>query len=101
MSIHYNCYDIETSGMKTFKLDFKSLINCLPTDRNCIVNTNVKSHCFDDGKEFIINVIKGKLTNKEIFTEINEYLKKNNARSFFFEGLASRGNNKYELMWSS
>jgi len=101
MSIQYFCYDVETSGMKSFDLDFKTLMQCLPTDRNCSVHTNVKRHCWDDAKDFIIQVNKGKVSDKKIFEEINDYLRKNNARSFFFEGIVSRGNGKYELMWSS
>jgi hypothetical protein len=102
MSINYNCFDFETADMKTITLDFFNLIQCLPVDRKCRVNTNIKTHCFDENdKEFIINVNKGKISNNEIFTEINEYLRKNNARSFFFEAIVSRGNGNYELMWSS
>jgi len=101
MSIQYFCYDIETSGMKSISLDFKTLMQCLPTDRNCSVQTNIKRHCWDDTKDFTIQVNKGRITNNEIFTEINNYLKKNNARSFYFEGIVSRGNGKYELMWGS
>jgi len=101
MSINYYCYDIETNGMKVFSLDFNNLISCLPSDRKCRIKTNIKTHCWDDSNEFIISVNKGKINDCSILKEINEYLQKNNARSFFFEGLISRGNNNYELIWGS
>lgn len=85
--------------MKQYSIDLLSILRYLPKD-NIVLNTNVKRHCSDD-KEFVINIKNGKIINIEVIGQINKYISENSARSFFYEGLVSRGNKKYELMWGS
>lgn len=96
-TINYNCFNGEV--MKNESFDLKSILKFLPAGKKTIY-TNIRTHCWDDD-EFIIKVVGRKIINLEIINEINKYLVQNNSRSFFYEGLVSRGQNKYELMWSS
>lgn len=99
--IAYNCFNgIE---MSKYNLDLNTIIPFLPRNKTCHINTNIKRHCdyYTKEKEFVIDVKNGKITNTQVLREIEKYLQKNNARSFFYEGLVSNGNNKYSLMWSS
>jgi hypothetical protein len=88
--------------MEQNTIDINDLIRYLPKDKVLYINTNIKYHCdINSYDEFIIEVKNGKIMNKNIFKDINEYLKDNNCRSYFFEGLVSLGNNKYSLCWGS
>jgi hypothetical protein len=95
--IHYNCFNGEF--IQKDSLDLKSILKYLPVGKQTIF-TNIRTHCWDDD-EFIIEVVDRKIINTEIIEEINKYLVQNNSRSFFYEGLVSRGYNSYELRWSS
>jgi len=99
MSIIYNCYDVASSGMTEYRLNFNNILRYLPKTK-CKVNTNIKAHCGDDN-EFVINVENGKVTNPLIFEKINKYIQNNNTRSYFYEGLVSAGNGNYALYWGS
>jgi len=96
-TIHFNCFNGEL--MQKNSLDLKSILKYLPEGRQNIF-TNIRTHCWDDD-EFIIEVVNRKIINPEIIEEINKYLVQNNSRSFFYEGLVSRGYNSYELRWGS
>lgn len=96
-SIRYYCFNGEL--MQEFSLELESLLKYLPDGRKTII-TNIRKHCWEDG-EFIIEVVNKEIVNPSIIDEINKYLVQNNSRSFFYEGLVSRGNNKYELIWGS
>lgn len=102
MSIVYNFFDFASCSMEQNTIYVKDLIMYLPKDKVLHINTNIKYHCdincYDD---FVIKVKNGKIINKNIFNDINKYLKDNNCRSYFFEGLVSLGNNNYSLYWSS
>ncbi len=104
-TINYKCFD--GVQMAESHLNLNDIIRHLPRksdkgrDISCFIHTCVKAHCFDDEKDFVIEVKGGKIKNPEIISEINNYLLKNNARSFFYEGLRSAGNGKYYLMWGS
>ena len=81
-----------------------SFLTCLTSvkGRNevCIINTNIKTHNFDNN-EFLIIVKGGKIKNLQVIAKINKYLKNNSARSYFYEGLVSSGNGNYYLNWGS
>jgi len=86
--------------MQEFSLELESILMYLPDGKQTIF-TNIKTHCWDNNDEFIIEVVDKKIVNPSIIEEINKYLVQNNSRSFFYEGLVSRGYNKYELVWGS
>ena len=52
-------------------------------------------------KNELIEVINNKIINPLVIDEINKYIVQNNSRSFFYNGLVSRGHNIYELIWCS
>jgi len=85
--------------MQKYSMDLKSIFKYLPEGRQSII-TNIKNHCYDDD-EFIIEVINNKIINPLVIDEINKYIVQNNSRSFFYNGLVSRGHNIYELIWCS
>lgn len=96
-SINYNFFN--GKSMEKNSIDLNSILLYLPEGKKTIV-TNIKTHCFESD-EFIIEVIDRHIVNPSIIDEINKYLFHNNSRSFFFEGLISRGNNIYQLIWGS
>jgi hypothetical protein len=88
--------------MEQSNINVNDLIEYLPKDNTIYINTNIKYHCdIESCNDFIIEVKNGEISNPEIFEQINKYLKDNNSRSYFFEGIVSLGNNKYELYWGS
>jgi len=101
MSIVYNYFDFSTFGMSKASLDLDQFITYLPKNQKCKIYTNIKRHCGDEGREFVINVDRGEITNPYAIEKINEYLEKNNSRSYFFEGLVSQANGFYYLRWGS
>lgn len=101
MSIVYNYFDFASAGMVNSSLDLDHFVTYLPSNQKCKIYTNIKRHCGDNDREFIINVDDGKITNPYSIEKINDYLEKNNSRSYFFEGLVSRGNGSYYLRWGS
>jgi hypothetical protein len=101
MSIVYNYFDFSSCGMSKAHINMNDLLRYLPKDQKCKIVTNIKYHCGDSSNEFIINVINGKITNEGIIDKINNYLEKNNSRSYFFEGLVAQKNGFYSLYWGS
>ena len=97
-TIRYYCFNGKL--MQEFSLELESILKYLPDGKKTII-TNIRKHCFEDDYEFIIEVVDKEIVNPSIIEEINKYLVQNNSRSFFYEGLVSRGNNKYELVWGS
>lgn len=97
--IFYKFHNGET--MQQAKLNISDMIRYLPRDVTNHINTNIKAHCFDEGKEFVIEVVRGKIVNPQVIPAINEYIKQNDARSFFFEGLVAVKQGKYYLRWGS
>ena len=95
--INYNCFNGEF--MQKDSLDLKSILKYLPDGKQTIF-TNIRTHCWDND-EFIIEINNREIVNPQIIDEINKYLVQNNSRSFFYEGLISRGKNTYELRWGS
>ena len=93
--------------MKEASLDMTNIILYLPRKsvkgrkEVCIINTNIKTHNFDNNNEFLIIVEGGKIKNLQVIAKINKYLKNNSARSYFYEGLVSSGNGRYYLNWGS
>jgi hypothetical protein len=85
-------------SMEESYLDMSNIISHLP--RNSVINTNIKTHNFDNN-EFLIIVKGGKIKNLQVIAKINKYLKNNSARSYFYEGLVSSGNGNYYLNWGS
>lgn len=81
-------------------LDLKSILICLPTTF-VTLHTNIKTHCWDSRRDFVIKIVNKKIVNKDIIKAINKYLEKNSARSFHYEGLVSLGQGKYALYWGS
>jgi hypothetical protein len=70
----------------------------------CIINTNIKAHNNDSAHEydeFWIFIEGGKIKNPKVIAQINEYLRNNDARSYFFEGFVSAGNGRYFINWGS
>lgn len=96
-SINYNFFNGELMEKDT--LDLNSILFYLPEGKKTIF-TNIKTHCWDND-EFIIEVVDRQIVNPSIIDEINNYMVKNNSRSFFFEGFISSGNNTYQLIWGS
>lgn len=102
MSIVYNFYNIASHSMEQETIDVNDLVRYMPKGQRVFINTNIKYHCdIDSYDDFIIEVNNGKVINTSIIDDINKYLRDNNSRSYFFEGLVSRGNGKYYLQWSS
>lgn len=97
-TIIYNCYSSD-AGMSKYTLNLEDIICYLPKTY-CRLVTNIKLHCWEKD-EFVINIKDGKIVNKDIVSKINDYIEKNNTRSFFYEGLMSLGNGKYGLLWGS
>jgi len=101
MSIVYNFFSFATNAMEQSILNMNEMIKMLPKDQSCKIFTNVKQHCWDESKDFVINVKNGQITNFDVIEKINQYMKANNTRSYFFEGIVSRGNNNYFFYWGS
>ncbi len=98
MSIIYNTFDF---SMSKNELNVYSLMRFIPKDQKSKIFTNIKLHCNDDSKDFVININNNQITNPDVFDRINKYLEENNSRSYFFEGLVSNGNGNYSLRWGS
>ena len=81
-------------------LDLKNILTSLPTNF-VTLDTNIKTHCWDSRRDFVIKILNRKILNKDIIKAINKYLEKNSARSFHYEGLVSLGQGKYALYWGS
>jgi hypothetical protein len=101
MSIVYNYFDFSSADMVKAILVLDKFVAYLPKNQKCKIYTNIKRHCGDNSREFIINVDGGEITNPNTIEKINEYLEKNNSRSYFFEGLVSQANGSYYLRWGS
>lgn len=101
MSIIYNTFDFATSAMTKNTLPVFSFVSMLPPNKKCNIYTNIKNHCGDYSKEFVVNVNNRQVTNPDVFDRINEYLKGNNSRSYHFEGFVSNGNGNYSFYWVS
>lgn len=101
MSIIYNTFDFATCAMTKYTLSVSDFTSMLPPNQKCKIYTNIKYHCGDESKDFVINITNKKVTNPEVFDRINEYLEKNNSRSYHFEGFVSNGNGNYSFYWSS
>ena len=101
MSIIYNTFDFATSAMTKYTLPVSDFTSMLPPNQKCKIYTNIKYHCGDESRDFVINIANKKVTNPEVFDRINEYLEKNKSRSYHFEGFVSNGNGNYSFYWSS
>jgi hypothetical protein len=101
MSIVYNFFSFASNAMEQNVLNVNEITKIIPKDRSCKIFTNIKRHCWDESKDFVIKVKDGKITNLEIIEKINEYIKSNNTRSYFFEGIVSCGNDNYSFYWGS
>ena len=98
------------SIMEESNINLTHLTRCLPRrslkgyKEVCVINTNIKTHNNDSINrydEFFIIVEDGKIKNTKVIAQINEYFRNNDARSYFFEGLVSAGNNRYFFNWGS
>lgn len=87
--------------MEKYSLPIVNYTKLFPHNQKCKIYTNIKLHCGDYSNDFVINVNNRKITNPEVFDRINNYIEKNNSRSFYFEGIVSEGNGNYSLYWSS
>ena len=101
MSIIYNTFDFATCAMTKYTLPVSAFTSMLPPNQKCKIYTNIKYHCGDESRDFVINIANKKVTNPEVFDRINEYLEKNNSRSYHFEGFVSNGNGNYSFYWGS